>query len=71
METILFKSNQLYLIIFQNKKNSRVNSLGTLRPDYSTIDAAKFSDQPQDWLLHPTGITFEFDVKRFIAFLFI
>ena len=49
--------------IFQNKNNSRINSLGILRPDYSTIDAAELSDEPEDWLFHPTGITFKFDAK--------
>ena len=35
----------------------------SLRPDCSTINLAETSDQPKDWLLHPTGITFEFDAK--------
>ena len=52
--------------IFQNKKNRRVNSLGILRPDCSALDAAEFSDDPQDWLFHPTGITFHFDAKKCI-----
>ena len=40
-----------------------MNSLGTLRPDYSRIDVAESSEDPKHWLLHPTGITFKFDAK--------
>ena len=50
--------------IFQNEKNNRVTSLGPLRPDCSTIYSAEISEQPEAWLFHPTGITFQFDVKK-------
>ena len=49
--------------IFQNENNSFVTSLGTLRPDCSSINLAETSTKPEDWLLHPTGITFRFDAK--------
>ena len=53
----------LYFKTFQNEKNSLVTSLGSLRPDCSTINLAETSDKPEQWLLHPTGITFKFDAK--------
>ena len=34
-----------------------------MRPDCSAIHSAETSDQPADWLLHPTGITYKFDAK--------
>ena len=35
----------------------------SLRPDCSTINLAETSDQPENWLLHPTGITFKFEAE--------
>ena len=49
--------------IFKNEANRLPSSARSLRPDCSTINLAETSDQPADWLLHPTGITFKFDVK--------
>ena len=39
------------------------SSAHNLRPDCSAIHSAETSDQPKEWLLHPTGITYEFDAK--------
>ena len=56
---ILPKKNQ----IFQNDESRLPSNARSLRPDCSTIHLAETSDQPKDWLLHPTGITFKFDAK--------
>ena len=34
-----------------------------LRPDCSTINLAETSTKPENWLLHPTGISFKFDAN--------
>ena len=49
--------------IFQNHESRLPVAARSLRPDCSTINLAETSDQPKDWLLHPTGITFKFDAK--------
>ena len=36
----------------------------SLKPDCSSIDAAVTSNQPRDWLLHPTGYVFQFDAQK-------
>ena len=33
-------------------------------PDCSSINLAEKSDQPEDWLLHPTGFVFKFDAQK-------
>ena len=35
-----------------------------LQPDYKFIDVAEKSNQPKDWLLHPTGYVFQFDAQK-------
>ena len=40
-------------------------SAHSLRPDCSTINLAETSNKPEEWLFHPTGITFKFDAKKF------
>ena len=57
--TILLNKNQ----IFQNNEKRLPSNARSLRPDCSTINLAETSDQPKDWLLHPTGITFNFDAR--------
>ena len=55
-----------FLFNFDNLKNEETrlpSSAHFLRPDCSAIHLAETSDQPEDWLLHPTGITFNFDAK--------
>ena len=49
--------------IFQSVNNRLPAGITRLRPDCSTINLAETSDQPENWLLHPTGITFKFDAK--------
>ena len=49
--------------MFQNDESRLPVAARSLRPDCSTINLAETSDQPKDWLLHPTGITFKFDAK--------
>ena len=57
---ILYNKNQ----IFKNEENKLPSVVYSLRPDCSTINLAETSDNPQNWLLHPTGISFKFDVKK-------
>ena len=47
----------------KNDEKRMPSNARSLRPDCSTINLAVTSDQPKDWLLHPTGITFKFDAK--------
>ena len=49
--------------IFKNAESRLPPCAHSLRPDCSTINWAEISDQPADWLLHPTGITFKFDAQ--------
>ena len=49
--------------MFKNESNRLPASTHSLRPDCSSIHSAETSDQPEAWLLHPTGITFKFDAK--------
>ena len=49
--------------IFKNEESRLPPRAHSLRPDCSTINLAETSDQPADWLLHPTGITFKFDAQ--------
>ena len=49
--------------IFKNEESRLPSSAHSLRPDCSAIHSAETSDQPADWLLHSTGITFKFDAK--------
>ena len=49
--------------IFKNEESRLPPSAHFLRPDCSAINSAETSDQPEAWLLHPTGITFKFDAK--------
>ena len=56
---ILYYKNQIY----QNDESRLPVVARSLRPDCSTINLAESSDQPKDWLLHPTGITFKLDAK--------
>ena len=35
-----------------------------LKPDYSHSNLAEKSNQPEDWLLHPTGYVFQFDAQK-------
>ena len=35
-----------------------------LQPDYKFVDVAEKSNQPEDWLLHPTGYVFQFDAEK-------
>ena len=49
--------------IFQNEEIRLPSSAHNLRPDCSAIHSAEKSDDPEAWLLHPTGITFKFDAK--------
>ena len=56
--------------IFQNENNrpgigKRLPAnITSLKPDYKFINVAENSNQPKDWLLHPTGYVFEFDARR-------
>ena len=38
--------------------------MSSLQPDYKFIDVAEKSNQPKDWLLHPTGYVFQFDAQK-------
>lgn len=40
--------------------------MSSLKPDFKAIDLAEKSTSPEDWLLHPTGIVFQFDAKKLI-----
>ena len=67
------KLNKFYINfddIFQNENNRPgignrfpVN-MSSLQPDYKFINVAEKSNQPKDWLLHPTGYVFRFDVQK-------
>ena len=35
-----------------------------LKPDCSSIDVAEKSNQPEDWLLNPTGYVFQLDAQK-------
>ena len=62
-QMLLIVENLKISRIFKNEANRLPSSARSLRPDCSTINLAETSDQPADWLLHPTGITFKFDAK--------
>ena len=49
--------------MFKNESNRLPPSAHSLRPDCSAIHSAETSDQPEAWILQPTGITFKFDAK--------
>ena len=49
--------------IFKNEESRLPSRALSLRPDCSAIHSAETSDQPADWLLHPTGITFKFNAN--------
>ena len=51
--------------MFQNDESRLPLTAHSLRPDCSTINLAEKSEKPENWLLHPTGITFKFEVKYF------
>ena len=53
--------------IFQNEENRLPSGAHSLRPDCSAIILAETSVQAEDWLFHPTGITFKFGVKKLTA----
>ena len=38
--------------------------MSSLQPDYKFINVAEKSNQPKDWLLHPTGYVFQFDAQK-------
>ena len=38
--------------------------MSSLQPDYKFINVAEKSNQPKDWLLHPTGYVFQFDAQE-------
>ena len=56
--------------IFQNENkkpgfgNRLPATLSSIQPDYKFIDVAEKSNQPKDWLLHPTGCVFQFDAQK-------
>ena len=50
--------------IFKHEKNRLPATINSLKPDYSHIIVAEKSDQPEDWLLHPTGYVFQFDAQK-------
>ena len=54
--------------IFQNEKHRLPSTAHSLRPDCSTINLAETSVQAENWLFHPVGITFKFDVKKVTGF---
>ena len=56
----LYDKNQT----FKNNESRLSSALHSMRPDCSTIKLAETSTQPEDWLLHPTGISFKFDVQK-------
>ena len=39
-------------------------NITSLEPDYKFINFAENSNQPEDWLLHPTGYVFQFDAHK-------
>ena len=39
-------------------------SITPLEPDYKFINVSEKSDEPEDWLLHPTGYVFQFEAKK-------
>ena len=64
----IFQNNSLiyktFIMIIQNEKHRLPSSIHSLRPDCSTINLAKTSEQPEDWLFHPIGITYKFVAKK-------
>ena len=63
-----FHENFDYIFQYENNRPGIDNRLPahmiSLKPDYSSIDAAEKSSQPEDWLLHPTGFVFQFDAQK-------
>ena len=57
-------SHFTYNHILQNKKTRLPATFSSLTPDCSSIDVAEKSNQPQDWLFHPTGFVFQFDATQ-------
>ena len=53
-----------YNDILQTEKTRLPATFSSLTPDCSSIDVAEKSNQPQDWLLHPTGYVFQFDAQK-------
>ena len=51
--------------IFQNKNIRLPATISSLEPDCSSINLAEKSNQPKDWLLHPTGCVFQFHATAF------
>ena len=50
--------------ILQNEETRLPATFSSLKPDCSSINVAEKSDQPKDWLLHPTGYVFQFDAQK-------
>ena len=39
-------------------------SISSLKPDCSSIDKAKNSKEPKNWLFHPVGHVYKFDAQK-------
>ena len=69
----LIKFRKNFDDIFQNENNrpgigNRLPAyITSLQPDYKFIDVAEKSNQPEDWLLYPTGYVFQFDARKKVA----
>ena len=50
--------------MLQNEKTRLTATFSSLKPDCSFINVAEKSNQPEDWLLHPTGYVFQFDAQK-------
>ena len=48
----------------QEDGNRLPASISSLKPDCSSIDKAKNSKEPKNWLFHPVGHVFKFKQKR-------
>ena len=51
-------------MIIQNEGHRLPSNAHSLRPDCSTVYLAETSDQPEDWLFHPIGITYKFAAEK-------
>ena len=54
-------------MLFQNENLSRQVSIKTLEPDFSSLALAEWSNSPEEWFLHSTGIFFTFDAKKALS----
>ena len=52
------------LLIIKNEEHRLPSSAHSLRPDCSTINLAETSEKPEDWLFHPSGISYKFVAKK-------